>query len=206
MAPPKVKRSLSAAADVAGEGLSGVKQVNAKKVGDAMTSSGGEINDSVVDAIRKGDNDMIPLGNVLKNAEIPSSATKKNLKAVSDLVEDVPAGDIAKRTGSTLAETADAMKKADSFFKRNEKALLAAGISAAGLGTYMLLTGETDPAKAVGKIVGEVAGAAGKGLGSGLKGLFEGSGLGELFKGVGVYIIGFFAFILFIFAMYMFFG
>lgn len=198
-------------------GLGSAAQDSAKKIGDALGKSGGIINDDVMKTIKKTDaggydvDDLGLLTQITRQAKenmknLPTDSVRTNLKTVSEVADGIPAAKMVKATDSTVAETADALKKSNSFYKRNEKALLTAGISAAGLGMYMLMTGESDPAKAIGKVIGDVAGGVGTGLGSGFKGFLDSSGLGDMFKGWGTYILLFFAAILAIFGLYMFFG
>ena len=198
--PPKVKRVFGAIADAASEGAN---VALFRKMGSALDESGGVINDSVKKLVRNADGSLNDeafqaLGAILRKAGRNEKTIAKNLKAVTELVKDAPTGKIAKATGSSLSDTADAMKKADTFFKKNEKALIAAGIGAIGLGAYMLLTGESNPAKALGKLVGEGLGAAGKGLADGL-------GISDFFKKWGMYIAGFVGLIVLIIIGSMFF-
>jgi hypothetical protein len=195
---PKIKRVFGALADAAGEGANSVRKVNLKKIGDALDKSGGVLDKNVMTLLKRADGTLDEdafkaLGAILKKAskQADNKNIAKNLKSVSELVEGAPTKKIADATDSSLAQTAKAMKDSDTFFKRNEKALLAAGVTAAGLGAYMLLTGESNPAKAVGKLVGDGLGAAGKGL-------FEGLGLGDFFKDWGKYILGFGGIVLFV--------
>jgi hypothetical protein len=72
----------------------------------------------------------------------------------------------------------------------------------------MLITGETDPAKAIGDQAGKLAGAAGAAIGEGAGaaagGFFGSSGLGDFFKQWGIYIGGFCACILLLYMFSMF--
>jgi len=193
---PKIKRVFGALADAAGEGADSVKKANLKKIGEALDETGGAVNDTVKKLVRNADGTLNgdafeALGAILRKAGRKEKTVLKNLKSVSELVEGAPTGKIAKATGSSTAQTAKAMKDSDTFFKRNEKALLAAGVSAAGLGAYMLLTGESNPAKAIGKALGEAGGGLGKGL-------FEGLGLGDFFADWGKYILGFGGIVVFV--------
>ena len=83
---------------------------------------------------------------------------------------------------ATVVATKSNASKAWDTLKKNPK-YVAAGVTAASLATYMLVTGEKNPAKAAGEMIGEVAAGAGEGIGSGLggafKGLLGGLGLGE---------------------------
>jgi hypothetical protein len=189
-------------------GSASAVQDSAKKFAKALDDSGGVINDDVMKTVKKnadGSYDLeefailskLTKKNIPEN--LPAKSVTDSLKTTTEIATDLPGAKMAKATASTLSETADAMKKSKSFFKRNEKALLAAGISAAGLGMYMLMTGETNPAKALGKALGEFTGA-------GFKSILDSSGLGDLFKGIGGYIIAFFAVIFFLFILYMFMG
>lgn len=197
------KKLFSAAASAAGAGADAAKKATFKKLGDALGNSNGVIDDSVKKLVKNADGSLNDeafqaLGATLRKAGRNEKTVAKNLKAVTELVKDAPTSKIAKATGSSLAETADAMKKADTFFKKNQTALVAAGIGALGLGAYMLLTGESNPARALGKLVGEGLGAAGKGLADGL-------GISDFFKKWGMYIAGFVGLIVLIIIGSMFF-
>ena len=211
-----VKRIFKATAELV-TGLGSAAKEKIKKIGDALEKSEGVINDEVLSTIKRTDvdgydaDDLALVSKLTRKAKrtmqnLPKKAAETNLRALSDVAKDISPAKMVKATDSTVAETADALKKSNSFYKRNEKALLTAGISAAGLGMYMLMTGESDPAKAIGKVIGDVAGGVGTGLGSGFKGFLDSSGLGDMFKGWGTYILLFFAAILAIFGLYMFFG
>jgi hypothetical protein len=189
-------------------GSASAVQDSAKKFAKALDDSGGVINDDVMKTVKKNADNSYDLEefailskltkkNMPKN--LPAKSVTDSLNTTTELAKDLPTGKMAKATASTLSETADALKSSDSFFKKNKKTLVAAGISAAGLGMYMLMTGETNPAKALGKAIGEVAG-------SGFDSFLDSSGLGDLFKGAGGYIIAFFAVIFVLFILYMFMG
>lgn len=195
-------------------GLTSAAQDSIKKIAKALDDSGGIINDDVMKTIKKtdaGGYDITELALLAKLAKknmknLPTDSLRTSLKTVSEVADGISPAKMVKATDSTVAETADALKKSNSFFKKNQGKLVTAGISAAGLGMYMLMTGESDPAKAIGKVIGDVAGGVGTGLGSGFKGFLDSSGLGDMFKGWGTYILLFFAAILAIFGLYMFFG
>ena len=179
------------------KGLSAPKRVKAEQAADALDNSGGVVDKNLITKNGKVDPEgMQAVKNVYKNVkpgDIPKGAVKKNLQNISEVMEDVPNGRIAKITDSSLAETAKALKSSESFFKKNQGKFVAAGISAAGLATYMLLTGEKNPIKALGGALGEVAKAGGEAAGAGLDSFLDSSGLKDLFKKFGVYIIGFIA-------------
>ena len=113
---------------------------------------------------------------------------------------------IMSLTDSSAAEVAKASAAATTFFQRNEKKLLAIGLGVGGIAALMLLTGESDPIKAVGDSFGDLAGAAGEGLGEGLgaagKGFSDGLGIGEFFSSWGLYI-GIFCAILLMLGVFM---
>jgi hypothetical protein len=124
--------------------------------------------------------------------------------------------DNAKLLGDMTAKgpgaVGDAMAKSKSWWDKLPEAtkgiLVKAGIGAAAVGAVMLITGESDPAKAIGDQAGKLAGAAGAAVGEGLgaagKGFFGGSGLGDFFSKWGIYIGGFFACILLLYLFSMF--
>ncbi len=119
---------------------------------------------------------------------------------------------LGQMTGKGLGAVGDTMSKSKSFFDKLPEAtkgiLIKAGLGAAAIGAVMLITGETDPAKAIGDQAGKLAGAAGAAVGEGLgaagKGFFGGSGLGDFFSKWGIYIGGFFACILLLYLFSMF--
>jgi hypothetical protein len=191
-----IRKLARAASDVASS-ATGTAAELAKEVGDALKKSKGIIDEDVAKILKK-EGALEQFGAIMRRAgqlDLPKNAVKKNLNEVSDLTKNMSNKQLAKSIGSTVAETAEALKESDTFFKKNKTALIAAGVSAVGLAAYMLLTGETNPAKAVGKL-----------LGGGVKGLLDGSGLGDLFKEWGTYIFAFFAVVLGMFGLYMFFG
>ena len=97
----------------------------------------------------------------------PSSASKINSATA------------AQKTAAKTLENDGIFK---TFAKNNSGKLAIAGVTAASLAIYMVSTGETDPAKALGNMVGEVASGVGQGVGSGIgaaaSSLFDGLGLG----------------------------
>lgn len=111
---------------------------------------------------------------------IAKTASKRTDKEIADAMD------------SSVAEVANAKKTADTFWKRNEKTLMALGITTGGIAALMLLTGESNPGTLLGDQVGNIAGGVGEGLGKGLGaavgGAVEGSGLGEFFSDWGLYI------------------
>jgi len=95
--------------------------------------------------------------------------------------------DIMTATGKSAADVFKSKKAADSFLNTAAgKTLLTAGLVAGGIATLMLLTGESDPAKAVGQQVGTAAGAAGAAAGTAAGGAvgaaLDTSGAGDLAK------------------------
>ena len=63
------------------------------------------------------------------------------------------------------------------FAKNNTGKLIAAGVTASALALYMASTGETNPAKALGDMVGDVGEGLGEGIGATVTGLCDGLGL-----------------------------
>lgn len=190
---PTFKKFFQNFAGAAGSGKAAARKAEIAKLAKNIDEAGGVVSPN---SLRNADGTLKPesfkaLANLFRKAPPDPKNAVKNAKAVSEAVGDAPTKTIADATESSLAQTAKAMKDSDTFFKRNEKALLAAGVTAAGLGAYMLLTGESDPAKAVGKALGSAAGGLGKGL-------FEGLGLGDFFADWGTYILGFGGFIVFV--------
>ena len=79
--------------------------------------------------------------------------------------------DIMTMTGKSASDVFKDKKAADSFLNTKAGAtLLAAGLVAGGIAALMLLTGESDPAKALGQQLGTAAGAAGAAAGTAVGG------------------------------------
>jgi hypothetical protein len=198
--------------------LDTAQKVNVKRIADVIDDVGGDF--AKIDyakIIRKGDqglDDLASFGALLKKAELDGVskldkvARKSLLKNASDLV--TASGKLPRATGATVAESAKAMDGATSFFKRYEKQFLLAGVTAAGLAALMLLTGESDPGKAIGGAIGDLAEGVGEGVGAGLgaglggaaKGISDGLGVGDFFSSWGMYI-GIFCAVLLILGLFM---
>ncbi len=110
--------------------------------------------------------------------------------------------DIVTITGKSVGESGKALTAAKDFFKRNEKTLLAAGLTVGAIATLMLLTGKRDPAEAIGEELGNIAGGIGSAAGEGLKDLASASGITDFFKNWGLYI-GIFCAILLMLGVFM---
>ena len=104
--------------------------------------------------------------------ESVSTASKKGGAAkLDDVIEG--ATDAQIKAGKNIEESG----VFKTFLKNNSGKLAIAGVTAASLGIYMAVTGESNPAKALGQMVGEVGAGAGEGLGAAVLGIFDGLGL-----------------------------
>ncbi len=121
----------------------------------------------------------------------------KGITTKSDFMSKL--GEAGTYSKKQLGEVWD---KSKNFAKNNPK-MAAAGISAAALGAYMLATGESNPGKAAGEMLGSAAEtaaeAAGTGIAGGLEGLFKGLGfdvnLGGLGEGIKYFLLVFCCFL-----------
>ncbi len=130
-----------------------------------------------------------------------SKSELQNLgKAIEPFAKDSKS--IMKLTGDSPSTIAKATQSAGDFFKRNEKTLLTAGLSVGAITILMLITGESDPAKAIGDQVGSLAGSVGSAAGEGAKSFFDGLGIGDFFSKWGLYI-GIFCAILLMLGVFM---
>jgi hypothetical protein len=99
----------------------------------------------------------------LKNPKkLPKNASAKEIaQNQSDLIAQ------AERMKVLVPPPPGVLKKAGIAIKNNPK-LFAAGLTATGLAAYMIATGETNPAKAMGEITGDVVSGSVEGLSEGL--------------------------------------
>jgi hypothetical protein len=194
-------------------------ELKLKSLFNAATSSGAEATEAAVKRggkLFEGIDDVNTLKNTVKNSDdardlllyigknadtINLSQTQKSIlgQSLSVLKTDL---DVVKVTGKSVGEVGTALESAKGFFKRNEKTLLAAGLTAGSIATLMLLTGERDPAKAIGEELGNIAGGVGSAAGEGLKDLASASGITDFFKNWGLYI-GIFCAILLMLGVFM---
>ena len=93
------------------------------------------------------------------------------LKTVESTVKT--AGDVQSLTGKSLSAVKKALDDATSFCKKNPKTCTAAA-AAAGLAYIMLVTGEADPAKALGQEAKELGAGVGGGINNALTGVGDG--------------------------------
>lgn len=192
---------------VGGAAIDSTKRANLSRISKALDVAG-DLSKLDYKQVIKSIDDVADLGAILKTAKIPTPVRTKLCKELSSFVKT--GGDVPKAAGATVAEAGEAMTEATSFFKRNEKTLLLVGITAAGIAVLMLLTGESDPAKAIGSSVGDLAEGLGEGVGAGLgaglgeaaKGLDEGLGISDFFSKWGLYI-GIFCAILLMLGVFM---
>jgi hypothetical protein len=115
-------------------------------------------------------------------AKLAKSGAKGSDELKAALKQINTAEDAAKTTGRTPGVVKQVTSKVTDALEENPKAAAAltkAGLVAAAIGALMLLTGETNPLKAIGKATGEVFGGLAEGLGIDLKtiGLWIGGGL-----------------------------
>lgn len=187
---------ISKALDDIPEAAGDFSKVDMKKLFDSgILKNGTDIGD--LKAILKNSGDIKLNPKQTKEMLIGSS---KFMTKDTDLLE----------AGATLGEAGKSLDAAKSFFQRNEKTLLLIGVSAVGIATLMLLTGESDPSKAIGGALGNVAAAAGEGVGTGLgeglgglaDGLDKGLGISDFFKNWGLYI-GIFCAVLLMLGLFM---
>ena len=127
--------------------------------------------------------------NLIKNSDEALEIAKAASKALpSDSA-------IMAATRKSAAQVKKAKDSSDSFFKSKEfqKGVAVVGVTAAGIATLMLLTGESDPAKAIGDQLGTAAGAAGaaagtaagSAIGAALDTSGAGEAAGDIFGGIG---------------------
>ncbi len=133
------------------------------------------------------------LGELSQTQKINLGRAFKNVKTGTDVVNV---------TGKSVGEAGKALTAAKDFFQRNEKTLLTAGLTVGAIATLMLLTGESDPAKAIGEELGVGLGAVGDAAGKGAKSFFDGLGIGDFFSKWGLYI-GIFCAILLMLGVFM---
>jgi hypothetical protein len=154
-----------------------------KKISDLLDK--GESADSILKSLTNK-NDLAALYRISKASNLIQTGTSEAeayAKQAQKLLKNDK--DIVDATGESLGAVGDARKSADSFFKRNEKTLLAVGLGAAGIAALMLLTGKRDPAAALGVEAGTAAGGLGAALGTGLKAAGDSSGVSDVFAGIG---------------------
>jgi hypothetical protein len=152
------------------------------------------------------ENAMKGLNMVLKKMGVPFKDRFALTAKMTKMVGDLPDKSIVKSTGNTVGEVGEAAAKAKSFFKRNQDTLVKVGIGAAAITMVMLVTGQQDPATAIGMTMkgdtlvpstsgdgegdGDGTGGADGGTGKG-KGKGKGTEFENFIKKWGWYIFGF---------------
>jgi hypothetical protein len=193
---------------IGGATIDSAKRANLTRISKSLDDVAGDLSKLDFAKVLKSTDDVADFGAILKKTDIPTGVRKDLVTQLSKWVK--VGGDVPKAAGATVAQAGKAMEAATSFFKRNEKTLLLIGVSAAGLATLMLLTGESDPAKALGGTIGGLAAAAGEGVGAGLsagiggavEGIDKGLGISSFFSKWGLYI-GIFCAVLIFFGLFM---
>lgn len=194
--------------EIGGTAVDTAKRANLTRISKSLDDAGGDLSKVDFAKVIKSSDDVTAFGAIIKKTDIPPSARKKLVNELSKWVK--VGGDVPKAAGVSVGAAGKAMEAVSGFFKRNEKTLMLAGITAAAIATLMLFTGETDPGKAIGGLIGDVAESAGEGIGGGLKagvggaieGIDEGLGISDFFSKWGIYI-GIFCAVLIIFGLIM---
>ena len=138
----------------------------------------------------------------LKAKTAVTAIDKKNIETIAKSVKTD--ADLVKLTGKPLSEIAktggflDSAKKwwADPKNAKNVDRLVKAGLVAGGLALLMIITGETNPIKAVGDALKTAAKEAADVASDAGKSFLDSLGISEFFSKFKWWIIGFFIFLL----------
>lgn len=133
--------------------------------------------DDVAKSFTKASDDLANAKALNKGPKEIDALRKTMMKKLEKLesVEDL-AG-VAKTSVKDADSLLSKMKAFIEEYPTAAKALAAAGVSAAALCAIMLITGESNPFKAIGEATGEIISEGAKGVGSGIGALFEGLGI-----------------------------
>jgi hypothetical protein len=99
---------------------------------------------------------MAGLKGLLRKGGLEKSARTDLVRQMSKSTGDISDVDLKNATDSTLGETGDALKKAESFFEKNKNVLMAGGLTATGIATVMLLTANKSPSVVAGIPIGDL--------------------------------------------------
>lgn len=129
--------------------------------------------------IAKNSDDVLnALKSTTKSAD-EVAALRKNLTSSLNEIKTIDdMSEVAKVSKSSSLSLLDSLTKWKNANPKAAAAMTKAGLGLLGLGTLMLLTGESNPFTALGVATGETLGGVAEGVGTGVSSFFDALGLG----------------------------